>query len=1500
MATTATVVSVQGEAFARSADGSMRRLASGDSIREGEVVMTSAGAQVSLRSADGQMLVVNAQESFKFGPEASQATAPDAGEAAILAGAAAPAVIAPQAAGTLDVEQLLEQEAAAAILAGGGENGGNSFVRLLRITEETTPLAYEFPTAAPGEILPFNGVGGAETTDNVPTPAADVVAVNEDGLRGGNPGGAGDIGTDIPASLASNMTYSFGDDGPAATNAFRWTGVTLPGGEDVYSGGELVQYEISEDGLTIRAFIEGPGYGENYSPEQITVFEVVVTDTATGAYEVTLFRPLDHTGVDEDDINYGFNYQLTDGDGSTAIGSLALMVDDDTPVLLGDGETSGESTGQENGGYFGYVGIPGPGEGGNTLVNGLGGSRGFGENVMFTNDDGSTGFIDVSAIFPDGMNLFGQTYTGFYINNNGNITFESPRSQFTPDAITGDYGQPMIAPFFADVDTRGATGNTSPGGTSTGANRVFWDMDTTNGVITITWDDVGYYGSHADKVNAFQLRIFDQGNGNFSFEFRYENVDWTTGDASGGSGGLGGTVVRAGWTAGDGVNYYELPQSGNQGEMLALETTSNPNTPLDGNWVFNVQGGQIVIGGGAVDNITVEEESVPGIFGNDEDDGLSHVASGTIVDNARWGADGFGSAIAVTVGGERFGIPAGGSTTVYFDADGELQEGSEDAAAQLVVNSDGTYTIEMLGAMYHGGEDEDLLSLPPIFVTGVDGDGDPVDVGINITVQDDIPTIDVGLADYYGEDVTLTTQDAETIGDAYDFASASFAGFFAQTSSVGADAPGTAPALAFGLSIGEIADTGLTSESNPITLAMDGNDIVGSTTVGTGEDAITTPIFRISVDEATGVVTLTQYAQLDHVGEGEDGDATNNSASFVGLPEGSILLTAAASITDADGDTATDSENLDISGAFGFDDDVPTVDVNALVQLDDEGLEDGIPGGLDDVADEAITFSGTLAHAYGADGPGNINFASMDGQTGMVGIEEVTYAWDEEASTLTATGPRGELFTVEITDPAAGAYTVTLLDNVLHDFENEESEENNASVELTYTVTDGDGDAVNGSLNLDFDDDMPKAVQNEMWIKLPVAEEVSVNGLAAGWVAPFDPNVDFKYNTDGDSYYEKIDWGTNSGRSSYVFTDAAALVGSVGATVDPGSPFVVGTFTHNNFPITSGTGISTAHLQVTFNLVIGEQLVHIDHTIEFGHNETDNVGPHPDDIVTILNGTGQILIPVGGQDYSLSFEFDGGLSQIETAENASTSVPLFATLTAPETNPPQVEGAIDLGFGADGPAASGLVWPDADEDGVIEGEYGTLTVDADGGYVYTVNEYDPAEVAKGDHWQDQFTYVLTDADGDSVESTLTINLVGMGAADSILSGGTGDDALNGGAGDDILIGGAGSDELAGGLGADTFVWRLADVGDGTGPAPHDVVTDFSVAEGDVLDLSSVLSDASTTVIAVDSDGKLGLQVVDAADVSKVYQEITVETIAFGTSEADTILNNLKDHGTSNS
>jgi Ca2+-binding RTX toxin-like protein len=64
-----------------------------------------------------------------------------------------------------------------------------------------------------------------------------------------------------------------------------------------------------------------------------------------------------------------------------------------------------------------------------------------------------------------------------------------------------------------------------------------------------------------------------------------------------------------------------------------------------------------------------------------------------------------------------------------------------------------------------------------------------------------------------------------------------------------------------------------------------------------------------------------------------------------------------------------------------------------------------------------------------------------------------------------------------------------------------------------------------------------------------------------------------------------------------------------------------------------------------------------------------------------------------------------------------------------------------------------------------------------------------------------------------------------------LYGGRGDDQLFGGQGDDVLVGGLGNDVLNGGKGADRFVISNLETG-------HDVITDFSLAQGDVLVLSS--------------------------------------------------------------
>jgi Ca2+-binding RTX toxin-like protein len=78
---------------------------------------------------------------------------------------------------------------------------------------------------------------------------------------------------------------------------------------------------------------------------------------------------------------------------------------------------------------------------------------------------------------------------------------------------------------------------------------------------------------------------------------------------------------------------------------------------------------------------------------------------------------------------------------------------------------------------------------------------------------------------------------------------------------------------------------------------------------------------------------------------------------------------------------------------------------------------------------------------------------------------------------------------------------------------------------------------------------------------------------------------------------------------------------------------------------------------------------------------------------------------------------------------------------------------------------------------------------------------------------------------------------------TITETGSGSDVLSGGAGKDTLVGGLGADTLTGGTGADEFVYEsVADSLPGAGN--RDIITDFSHADGDKIDLH--LIDADTT------------------------------------------------------
>ncbi|GAB4202678.1 MAG: hypothetical protein OHK0013_16160 [Sandaracinaceae bacterium] len=226
------------------------------------------------------------------------------------------------------------------------------------------------------------------------------------------------------------------------------------------------------------------------------------------------------------------------------------------------------------------------------LITGLGGPADFGENQLARNDDGSSALVSLTAAFPAGLRFYGSTYTGLYVNNNGNVSFAGPLSTYTPDPFPVA-ARPMIAPWWGDVDTR----NTSL--TPATRNLVYWDIEP--GRFIATWYDVGYYSSAVDRINSFQLILTDASMfgvaGSFDVEFRYNRCEWTTGNASGGSGGLGGTPAQAGFDAGDSTNYLTLPGSRT---MAILDVCTTSNVGETGVWRFQVRPGGVTTCGNGI------------------------------------------------------------------------------------------------------------------------------------------------------------------------------------------------------------------------------------------------------------------------------------------------------------------------------------------------------------------------------------------------------------------------------------------------------------------------------------------------------------------------------------------------------------------------------------------------------------------------------------------------------------------------------------------------------------------------------------------------------------------------------------------------------------------------------------------------------------------------------------------------------------------------------------
>lgn len=203
----------------------------------------------------------------------------------------------------------------------------------------------------------------------------------------------------------------------------------------------------------------------------------------------------------------------------------------------------------------------------------------------------------------------GQKFSSVYVNNNGNVTFGAANASYTPGPMTYYAGAPIIAPYYADVDTRFAIydrkidsnvqGTVSFGqGHYSGASGLLGVPAYSNAnAFGVTWSNVAAYTNNGvtdqPKFNTFQLLLIENGlaPGAFEIVFNEVSIQWLAGIASGSQ--LGAVGFSDG-KLGSGGLHFDVPFSGAadllDGQPHALNKISDTGVP--GQFAMMVKTGQ--------------------------------------------------------------------------------------------------------------------------------------------------------------------------------------------------------------------------------------------------------------------------------------------------------------------------------------------------------------------------------------------------------------------------------------------------------------------------------------------------------------------------------------------------------------------------------------------------------------------------------------------------------------------------------------------------------------------------------------------------------------------------------------------------------------------------------------------------------------------------------------------------------------------------------------------
>jgi T1SS-143 domain-containing protein len=259
-----------------------------------------------------------------------------------------------------------------------------------------------------------------------------------------------------------------------------------------------------------------------------------------------------------------------------------------------------------------------------------------------------------------------------------------------------------------------------------------------------------------------------------------------------------------------------------------------------------------------------------------------------------------------------------------------------------------------------------------------------------------------------------------------------------------------------------------------------------------------THVLTVTLNAATGAFNVLQVNPIDH--------------PVVSVTEDNLEFVIGVQVEDADGDPAAAHITINV------DDDTPTVSANTAVQLDDDALAGGNPGGTGDVNPDTANTSGTLGHSYGADGAGSVAYLTTGAPAGF------SYALQGNGDLWVM---QGAVHVITLTvNATTGAYTVTQVAPIDHVAGNNE---NDQAFTINYRVTDGDGDTVDGSIVVNVDDDTPTVSANAA---VQLDDDALANGNPGG-TGDVNPDTANTSGTLGHSY-----GADGAGSTAYLTTGA--------------------------------------------------------------------------------------------------------------------------------------------------------------------------------------------------------------------------------------------------------------------------------------------------------------------------------------------------------------------------